>query len=140
MLTVIIWDVVLMFSVNKEFYMNCFTRLTPMLVLVMLGTSLPAQAQQAVTSKPTVCTSTNPAITTASTTILAANGARKVLIIQNRHATGTINIDFNATASSTDYQIAAAGGVFRQDTGASNQAITAIGSVANTDVTVISCQ
>lgn len=119
------------------------TKLIGILCLAV-GMALPAPAALSQTSiqlRSWSCTTTTPAVTNASTTILAANGLRRYFHVQNNHATATININFTAAATTAHTKIYALGGMYRQDTATSPQDITAIGSVAsNTDVVVVSCQ
>lgn len=116
-------------------------RLFLLALLVGIATSIvPAYAQQNILHKSLNCVETNPTVTNASTTILAGSGDHRIITIQNNHATGIVYINFDVAATTANYRIVAAGGVYTQATGASMQNITAIGSVAsNTDVSVIAC-
>lgn len=85
-------------------------------------------------------TTTTPEVTNASTTILAANTARKSMIIQNNHATGIVYVNFTTTATTAHLAIQPGQSLFLQGLVPAT-AVRAIGSVAsNTAVVVLEGQ
>lgn len=83
---------------------------------------------------------TGPTVTSSSTTILAANTARKNLLIQNNDATGIIYINFATTATTANLKIGPSATLYL--TGIIPvTAIRAIGSIAsNANVVVVEGQ
>lgn len=82
-------------------------------------------------------TQTAPTVTNSSGTLLAANTARKSLIIQNNDATGILYIGFVATATTAMLKIAPGASLFLTQNVPTN-IVTAIGSIAsNANVVLI---
>lgn len=80
-----------------------------------------------------------PAVTSASTVILAANSLRKSLLIQNNHATATIYLNFSAAATAANGVKIAPGGSYEDPAMVAHLgAVNAIGDIAsNTAVIVV---
>lgn len=70
-------------------------------------------------------------VTNASAQLVAANAARKYLLIQNNDATGTIYIAFGAAATLANGIKLTPGGTYEMSEVQSTQAVFAIGSIAS---------
>ena len=120
---------------------SIFKSLVCGILLAVLSISTPlslAQTQPLVTSS---CTTSAITVTNSSQALVAANGLRRILLIQNNHATATIYFSFGSTAATTAMPAVVAGGsVYWSGAGIPNQAVNLIGSVAsNTTVPVMEC-
>lgn len=82
-------------------------------------------------------TNTNPAVTNASSVILAANAARKFLMIQNKDAAGNIYIVFGAAATVALGIKIAPGQTLTLDAKVPAGSINAIGDIANNPNVVV---
>lgn len=81
---------------------------------------------------------TDNTVTNASGILVAANTARKYLMVQNNSATGTIYLVFGATATAALGIAISPGGNYEMNGAQSTQAIHAIGDIAsNPDVLVV---
>lgn len=82
-------------------------------------------------------TTTAPTVTNASTTILAANTARKNLLIQNNDAAGIVYLNFTTTATTAHLKLSPGQSLFLTGI-VPVTAVRAIGSIAsNANVVVI---
>lgn len=84
-----------------------------------------------------VFTNTAVAVGIASAEALAANTARKYLLIQNKHATGVIYANFGAAATTANGIKIGPGENFPFEWNAPTNAIHLIGDVANADVVIV---
>jgi hypothetical protein len=109
-----------------------------LLAVLSIPPALRAQSAPLVTSS---CSTSAITVTNASQALIAANGLRRILLIQNNHATATIYFAFGSTAATTAMPAVVAGGsVYWSGSGIPNQAVNLIGSVAsNTTVSVMEC-
>ena len=81
---------------------------------------------------------TNATVTNASAQLVAANTARKYLLIQNNSATGTIYVRFGTAATVATGVAISPGGAYEMDAAQSTQAIHAIGDIAsNANIVVV---
>lgn len=114
-----------------------------LIAIALLIVTSPVRAQNTVIPKALTCTTTTPTVTGTSSQILAANGKRKALIIQNNSASLFLYINFGAAATTAHYNLrtnGGANGTLYMHTGASNQAIHAIAGGSNNEVVVVSCE
>lgn len=83
-------------------------------------------------------TNTAPAVTNASTAILAANALRKYLLVQNNHATATIYLNFSAAATLLNgVKIGPGGSIEIAGMAAHLGAVNAIGDIANNTAVIV---
>lgn len=80
--------------------------------------------------------STAPTVTNSSTTILAANTARKSVLIQNNHATAIVYLNFATTATTADLQIGPGQSIYLSGI-IPTTAVRGIGSVASNTAVVV---
>lgn len=111
-----------------------------LIIIAVLLISSPVRAQSTIVPKALTCTTTTPTASGTSSVLLAANGLRKALIIQNNSASQFLYINFGATATTAHYNLRTNGGTLYMHTGASNQAIHGIAGGANNEIVVVSCQ
>ncbi len=76
-------------------------------------------------------------VTNASAILVAANSARKYLLIQNQHATGNLYLQFGGAASIGPAIKVSPGGNYELNAVQSTQAIHAIGDVASNAAVVV---
>ena len=77
-------------------------------------------------------------VTNASAQLLAAKTGRKYLLVQNKDDTGTIYLSFGKAATVANGVKVGPGGFFEMDASLTDQAIFAIGSIANnTNITTV---
>lgn len=96
-----------------------------------------ANKQLKTTEQAYAFTNTNPAVTNASSVILAANAARKFLMIQNKDAAGNIYIVFGAAATVALGIKIAPGQTLTLDAKVPAGSINAIGDIANNPNVVV---
>lgn len=92
----------------------------------------------AAASVSTTWTQSAPTVTSTSSTLLAANANRKLLVVQNNSATGTIYLAFDEAATVAKLALAPGQSVWVSNS-VPVSSVTAIGSIAsNANVVVIS--
>lgn len=100
-------------------------------ILVSAANPLPVSSGAAGKTAATV--PANISVSTSAVQILAANSARKALLIQNVHATNDLFLSFNATAPTTTNGIRVKAGETYTDEGYTG-VVQGIASAAGTDV------
>jgi len=97
-----------------------------------------SQGNVAITNTSGAVTQTAPAVTNASAQLLAAKAGRRLLMIQNKDATGNVYITLNGAAATVGNGIQIApGSSLILDVYAPTSAINAIGDVANNPNVVV---
>lgn len=98
-----------------------------------------AGAQSPVVSS--TCTTTSVTVTNASQALVAANGLRRWIMIQNNDGAGNVFLAFGSTAATTALiKIAPAANITFSSVGIPTQTINLIGSIAsNANVAIVEC-
>lgn len=83
-------------------------------------------------------TNTQKTVTTTAAQLVASNANRKYLLIQNKDASGSIYVTFNATATVANGVLIGPGASYELNSNVSTDSVSAIGSIAsNANIVVV---